>query len=171
MLYTTFLNSNHVKTFRIKSHFQQTYDPRTVRQNSTVVSGGSVDHFAKVPASRRHASLSLARAIQVPSPVAAQYLLHVSSHFIHLRVEGRRGRTPPDSMAHAFHSESRHVVTLHAHVVPGIRATGLAHDHFACACAYDQFRTLQALASATTFRVTRLIQSIHSSHFFHTISK
>ena len=87
----------------------------------------------------------------------------LSSHFIHLRVDGRSGQANPLELAKSCHCESLHVVTRHTQESAGRLATWPAQFHFIRLCSIIQSLTPADLAVFSALSVTRWIHGKYSS--------
>ena len=108
-------------------------------------------------------SASPARSCHSPSPRSRQYLRMQSSKRIHLRLEGRVGRSEPHSPAAACQEESLHDVTLFNHSTALVRATRPAQSHFLRKCSGAHSLRPVLSAKRRTRRVALWTQSTHGS--------
>ena len=97
-------------------------------RHSTPYSSGkdcrvSANHATNSSACSAHAFLSVARSVQDRLPLTAQKRRILSSHFIHLLLDGRIGRDAPISIAISCHEESLQAVTRQTQVLTRRLAT------------------------------------------------
>ena len=103
------------------------------------------------------ASLFAGNSIQDLLPAVEQKRRSESSHFIHLRLDGRIGRDEPISMTMACHAESFHAEMRETHVSAGRRATCPAQPHLYLLDASIQSLTRAVFAAVSALRVVRLM--------------
>ena len=90
-------------------------------------------HCMKFAVSSAQRCLPPHTTVQEPMPMYLANLLSESSHFIHLRFDGRSGQQDL-SLTASCQLESFHVVTLQTQVDAGLLATCPAHSHLHCLC-------------------------------------